>query len=202
MNEISLKILIIGDSGVGKKSLLLKYCNCVYSQNNVATIGIEFKEKIINLNGKEIKLQIWNTSGQERFRFYIQNFYRKADGIIFVFDITNMESFNHIKERLLDFEPNDSYSKNILVGNKIDLVDKRVIDKEKMENFAENKKIRVFETSAKRGDNVDNIFTELASLILADKNDEEIFELFCDNRRSIKLPSVLNNSGNRSKKCC
>ncbi len=202
MSEICLKILIIGDSFVGKTCLILKYCDGDFPQTHMATIGVEFKDKIINLNGRDIKLQIWDTSGQERFRSITQNFYRNADGIIFVFDVTNSESFNHIKDWLMDSQVEDSDIKRILVGNKIDLIQDRAIDKEKMENFAKNKNMKVFETSAKEGVNVDTIFEEIASLILANKTEQEINELYCKNSPNLSISTDITNKSGGKKKCC
>ena len=201
MSEICLKILIIGDSFVGKTSLLLKYCDGQFPETHMATIGVEFKDKTIKLNGREIKLQIWDTSGQERFRSITQNFYRNADGIIFVFDVTKTETFNHIKDWLLDAQVEDSDIKRILVGNKTDLAENRVIDKAKMESFAETKKMKSFETSAKNGSNVDLIFTEIASLILANKTEKEINELYTKNPQNLSISSDLTDP-KKGRKCC
>ena len=129
------------------------------------------KKKKIILNDKKITLQIWLTSGQERFRSITQNFYRNADGILFIFDVTNKDSFNHIKDWLIDYHEVGFDIKAILIGNKIDLLDKRVISKEKMEKFGENKNIKTYETSAKTGENVNKIFTEIAELILSNKTE-------------------------------
>ena len=201
MSEICLKILIIGDTFVGKTSLLLKYCDGQFPETHMATIGVEFKDKTIKLNGREIKLQIWDTSGQERFRSITQNFYRNADGIIFVFDVTKTETFNHIKDWLLDAQVEDSDIKRILVGNKTDLAENRVIDKAKMESFAETKKMKSFETSAKNGSNVDLIFTEIASLILANKTEKEINELYTKNPQNLSISSDLTDP-KKGRKCC
>ena len=201
MSEICLKILIIGDSFVGKTSLLLKYCDGECPDTHMATIGVEFKDKKIKLNDREIKLQIWDTSGQERFRSITQNFYRNADGIIFVFDVTKTETFNHIKDWLLDAQVEDSDIKRILVGNKTDLAENRVIDKTKMESFAETKKMKSFETSAKNGSNVDLIFTEIASLILANKTEKEINELYTKNPQNLSISSELTDP-KKGRKCC
>ena len=201
MSEICLKILIIGDSFVGKTSLLLKYCDGQFPETHMATIGVEFKDKTIKLNGREIKLQIWDTSGQERFRSITQNFYRNADGIIFVFDVTKTETFSHIKDWLLDAQVEDSDIKRILVGNKSDLVEDRVIDKAKMESFGETKKMKFFETSAKNGSNVDLIFTEIASLILANKTEKEINELYTKNPQNLNISSEVIEP-KKEKKCC
>ena len=204
MDEINLKILLIGDSFVGKTSLLLKYCDGQFPEAHMATIGVEFKDKIINVGKWKVRLQIWDTSGQERFRSITQNFYRNADGIIFVYDVTNKESFSHIKDWLMDSQVEDSDIKRMLVGNKIDLEDKRVIDTEKMNTFAEGKKMKCFETSAKSGENVETIFQEISSLILENKTDEEILEQFCKNLPNISISTVKTNSSllEKKRKCC
>ena len=100
--SINLKILILGDCAVGKTSLLLRYTDDNFSESHISTIGVEYKIKSINVNGKTIKLQIWDTSGQERFRSITKNFFRNADGVLFVYDITNKETFSNIKMWLQD----------------------------------------------------------------------------------------------------
>ena len=202
MSEICLKILIIGDSCVGKTCLLLQYCDGNFPEAHMATIGVEFKDKVIKLNNKDVKLQIWDTSGQERFRSITQNFYRNADGIIFVFDVTNRESFSHIRDWLLDSQVENSDVKRILVGNKTDLVDNRVIDKEKMDSFAQTKGMKAFETSAKLGVNVDKIFTEIATLILSGKTEKEINELYTKANPNVSVSTDVTNQPNKKKGCC
>ena len=96
-NDINLKILILGDSSVGKTSLLLKYADGYFPTIYVATIGVEYKIKQINVNGLDINLQIWDTAGQERFRSITQNFMKGADGIIYVYEITNKQSFDNLR---------------------------------------------------------------------------------------------------------
>ena len=171
MSEIVLKILLIGDSFVGKTSLLLRFTEGNFPDSHMATIGVDFKEKIIKMEDKEVKLQIWDTSGQERFRSITKNFYKNADGIIFVFDVTNLKTFQNIKDWLNDSEAAQNDFKKILVGNKIDLEKERLIDKVKMENFGAKKNMKCFETSAKDGKNVDEIFNVMAELILSNKTD-------------------------------
>ena len=203
MSEINLKILLIGDSFVGKTSLLLKYCDGEFPEAHMATIGVEFKDKIISLDQKQIKLQIWDTSGQERFRSITQNFYRNADGILFVFDVTNKESFEHIKDWIMDSQVENSDIKRILVANKIDLINNRVVDKTIIEKLAENKNMNYFETSAKTGENVEQIFKEIGALILANKTEEEITQLYCKNQRNLSISSdSTKQSGSNTKKCC
>ena len=203
MDEISLKILLIGDSFVGKTSLLLKYCDGQFPEAHMATIGVEFKDKIINVGKWKVRLQIWDTSGQERFRSITQNFYRNADGILFVYDVTNRESFSHIKDWLMDSQVEDSDIKRILVGNKIDLEDKRAIDAEKMNSFAESKKMKCFETSAKSGENVEKIFKEISLLILENKTDDEILDQFSKNMPNVSISTVKTNSSlTKKRRCC
>ena len=201
MSEIVLKILLIGDSFVGKTSLLLRFTEGNFPDNHMATIGVDFKEKIIKMEDKEVKLQIWDTSGQERFRSITKNFYKNADGIIFVFDVTNLKTFQNIKDWLNDSEAAQNDFKKILVGNKIDLEKERLIDKVKMGNFGAKKNMKCFETSAKDGKNVDEIFNVMAELILSNKTDEEIRQNFTQKNRSLSIPDKSENMKNK-KKCC
>ena len=196
MEDLYLKIILLGDTSVGKTSLLLKFTDNTFSEISIATIGVEFKEKTISYNNRNIILQIWDTSGQERYRSIAQNFYRGADGILFVFDVTNKNSFDNLKYWLN--EPQID-AKKILIGNKIDLSDKRVINKEKMEELAKKYEMKSFETSAKTGENVDKIFTEITELILANKSEEVLTLLYSKDKQNLSLDS---NPGNKSKKKC
>ena len=202
MSEIVIKILLIGDSYVGKTSLLLKYTEGNCPLNHMATIGVEFKEKKIEINNKVYNLQIWDTSGQERFRSITKNFYRNADGIIFVFDVTKPKTFGNIKNWLIESEDAETHFKKILVGNKIDLVNERVIDKEKMESFGEKKNMKCFETSAIKGENVDLIFKEIAELILQNKTEQQIKEEFTQKNRSLSSFSKESELAEVKKKGC
>ncbi len=205
--DITLKILLIGDSYVGKTSLLLQYIDRECPENHMATIGVEFKDKIVEIDKKYVKLQVWDTSGQERYRSITKNFYRNADGVMFICDVTKEDTFGNIKNWLIDSEQNANNVnfKKILVGNKIDLQEERVIDTEKLENFANKKDMKFYETSAKDGTNVDLIFTELAKLILEDKSDQQIKEEFCHKNRSLSVYSKESEDLNKPKKnkgCC
>ena len=177
MSNIRLKILIIGDSDVGKTELVLKYCN-EKPNEHITTIGVEYKNKCIDLNGRKVNLQIWDTSGQERFHSLTKNFCRTADGIIFIFDVTKSQTFQNIKHWISDITNEDFNLKKILVGNNIELVNRREIDIETMDIFAKKYNMKVFEISVKEEYNIDTSFTELASLILAGKSEEETNELY------------------------
>ena len=205
--DITLKILLIGDSYVGKTSLLLQYIERECPENHMATIGVEFRDKIIQIDNKKVKLQVWDTSGQERYRSITKNFYRNADGVMFVCDVTKEKTFDNIKNWLIDSEQNANNSnfKKILVGNKIDLKEERVIDTQQLQNFANKKEMNFYETSAKDGTNVDHIFTELAKLILEDKSDQQIKEEFSHKNRSLSVYSKESEESNNPKKkkgCC
>ena len=201
---INLKILLVGDSGVGKTTLLLKYVDNQFSDSHITTIGVEYKDKEIMVKDKKVNLQIWDTSGQERYRSITKNFYRNANGIIFVFDVTKKDSFDHLKDWLNDSSEQENDFKKLVVGNKTDLIEKRVINKETMEFFAkkENKNIKSFETSAKDGTNVDKIFQEIAELILANKKEEEINQEFVMRPHSSSSLSKDGQTDNKKNKCC
>ena len=203
MSGINLKILLVGDSAVGKTTLILKYVDGKFSDSHITTIGVEYKDKEITVNDRKINLQIWDTSGQERYRSITKNFYRNAHGILFVFDVTNQTSFDHLKDWLNSSNECDIDFKKIIVGNKIDL-NGRVVNKETMEFFAEKNQIKKsYETSAKDGTNVDLIFKEMAELILANKTDEEINQEFLVRpHASSTLSKDSENLEPEKKKCC
>ena len=173
MNEINLKILLIGDSSVGKSSILLKYIEDKFSENYVSTIGIEYKIKTLIINWKKVLLRIWDTSGQERYRSITQNFYRNANGILFIFDITNKETFENIKNWIIDSDSEDNQVIKVLVGNKIDIDENRKIDNDIIQKYAEKKGMKYYETSAKEGINIDLVFRKIAELILSKSEEEE-----------------------------
>mmetsp|Transcript_6486 Transcript_6486/g.27304 ORF Transcript_6486/g.27304 Transcript_6486/m.27304 type:complete len:203 (-) Transcript_6486:135-743(-) len=160
------KLLLIGDSGVGKSCLLLRFADDTYTESYISTIGVDFKIRTIELEGKTIKLQIWDTAGQERFRTITSSYYRGAHGIIVVFDVTDLESFNNVKQWLHEI---DRYAcqnvKKLLVGNKCDLASKRAVPTEQAKEFADSLGIQYLETSAKNSTNVEKAFTTMAGQI-------------------------------------
>ncbi|XP_018011276.1 ras-related protein Rab-10 [Hyalella azteca] len=166
--DLLFKLLLIGDSGVGKTCILFRFSDDAFNTTFISTIGIDFKIKTIELEGKKIKLQIWDTAGQERFHTITTSYYRGAMGIMLVYDITNPKSFDNIAKwlRNIDEHANKDVEKMIL-GNKCDMEDKRVIPKEKGEDIAAEHGIRFLETSAKANINIEQAFLELASAILS-----------------------------------
>eukprot|EP01139_Manchomonas_bermudensis_P009495 Amastigsp_a339264_6132.p2 type:complete len:208 gc:universal Amastigsp_a339264_6132:765-142(-) len=164
-HDYLLKVLVIGESGVGKSNLLLRFADDTYTESYISTIGVDFKIRTIERDGKTIKLQIWDTAGQERFRTITSSYYRGAHGIIVVYDVTDQESFNNVKQWLqeIDRYASDGVNK-LLIGNKNDLQEKKVVDTKVARDFADQLRIPFLETSAKDRTNV-----ELAFMTMADE---------------------------------
>ncbi|KAH9734873.1 ras-related protein RABE1c-like [Citrus sinensis] len=159
-----IKLLLIGDSGVGKSCLLLRFSDDSFTTSFITTIGIDFKIRTIELDGKRIKLQIWDTAGQERFRTITTAYYRGAMGILLVYDVTDESSFNNIRNwmRNIDQHAADNVNK-ILVGNKADMDEsKRAVPTAKGQELADEYGIKFFETSAKTNFNVEQVFFSIA----------------------------------------
>jgi len=162
------KLLLIGDSGVGKSCLLLRFSDDTYTDSYISTIGVDFKIRTIELDGKTIKLQIWDTAGQERFRTITSSYYRGAHGIIVVYDCTDLESFNNVKQWLEEIDRYACENVNkLLVGNKSDLTSKKVVNYQTAKEFADSLGIPFLETSAKIATNVEQAFMTMASEIKA-----------------------------------
>jgi len=160
------KLLLIGDSGVGKSCLLLRFADDTYTESYISTIGVDFKIRTVDLDGKTIKLQIWDTAGQERFRTITSSYYRGAHGIIVVYDITDAESFNNVKQWLHEIDRYASENVNkLLVGNKSDLTTKRAVTYDQGKEFADSLGIEFIETSAKNATNVEKAFLAMSSQI-------------------------------------
>ena len=165
--ELNFKIIIIGDSGVGKSCLSLRATKNVFESLYSPTIGFEFMTFFIKVDKKPIKLQIWDTCGQEVYRSLISSFYNNSSLAIVVYSIDNEESFNNLEFWLNELKTKGNPDINLfLIGNKADLEDNRKVSKEAAQEFAENNKIKLFlETSAKTGFNAPNIFIEAAKLL-------------------------------------
>ncbi|KAJ0547398.1 putative small GTP-binding protein [Helianthus anomalus] len=160
-----IKLLLIGDSGVGKSCLLLRFSDGSFTTSFITTIGIDFKIRTIELDGKRIKLQIWDTAGQERFRTITTAYYRGAMGILLVYDVTDESSFNNIRNWIRNIEQHASDNVNkILVGNKADMDEsKRAVPTAKGQALADEYGIKFFETSAKTNLNVEQVFFSIAT---------------------------------------
>lgn len=173
-----IKLLLIGNTSCGKSSLLLRYVEDSFELSRIATIGIDFRMRTIDVLGKRAKLQIWDTAGQERFRAITQAYYRGAMGIIIMYDVTDRESFEDVKRdwiKNVDQHVGVEVRKT-LVGNKSDKAAERVVSTEEGQQLADKLGIRFFETSALRGDNVDNVFLSIATDVREqlDEDDQRI----------------------------
>ena len=198
--EIVIKILLLGDSGVGKTSILLRYVEEKYEQNCVSTIGIDYKIKDLEYKNFKIKLQIWDTSGEERYKSITQNFYRNTDCLFIVFDITKKKTFDSIKTWINEANEYNENTKIILLGNKIDLEDQRKVTKEIATNFANKNNLKYIETSAKENKGIEESFTSIIDLLLEGKNEKEILEEFSYN--TDKSLSITTDKKNKKKKQC
>ena len=160
-----MKILLIGDSGVGKSCLLVRFVEDKFSPSFITTIGIDFKIKTVDVNGQKVKLQLWDTAGQERFRTITTAYYRGAMGIILVYDVTDERTFKNIQTwyNTVNEHASDD-AQLLLVGNKSDM-DARVVSREQGEALAQELGVPFVESSAKDDSNVDEIFLTLAELI-------------------------------------
>jgi Ras-related protein Rab-1A len=171
-----LKVVLVGDAGVGKTSLFENFTNPIYPTTSYnPTIGVDFGNKTILVQSKKIKIQIWDTAGQERFRSITHNYYRGADIVILIFDLTNMESFNNVNmwyKLIKDIVKSDEKPyKYILIGNKCDLKPRRIVSADIATEFARNNDMQYFETSYYYKDDINNIFEDITKNILLIKKD-------------------------------
>ena len=193
LDEISLKLLMIGDPSSGKTQLLLRYVDEFFPQIHFATIGVEFKCKKIKLNDININLQIWDTAGQERFHAISKRFILNSNGLIFVYDITNRSSFRFIKEKYMYIKDIKSENvKVIIVGNNMDMEDKRQVSKETVKIFCEKYNIENIEVSSSLGTNVSKCFETLTKLIIGNKSKEELLrEIGSKNNQNLNKKKKL-----------
>jgi small GTP-binding protein len=204
MNKYSpiYKVTLVGDSGVGKTCLLSMYVKGMCEQS-IPTIAIEFCTKEIELyDGTKIKVQLWDTAGQERFKSLAMTYYRKAYGILLLFDVTKRSSFLACKNYLEEVRTNsDKKCVIYLVGNKIDLANNREISTEEAENFAKKENINYIETSAVKNMNVTDVFTSLLNNIYEIKKEEDKNKLFL-NTTSIELKKYNHLNQKNENTCC
>ena len=199
------KILLVGNSSVGKSSLFLRFVDDVWNDVFVPTIGVDFKIKTLKINEQNVKLQIWDTAGQERFRTIISSYYKGAQGILLVFDLTEKESFESLNNWLIEIEKNANKNVvKILIGNKCDLEDKRVISYSQAKDFADSNGLKYVETSAKTNNNVTEAFSEIGKELMdASSKDKEFFAN--ENKKTISISDKtmdLNSKNKNENGCC
>ena len=166
--DIVYKVLLLGDSSVGKTCFLLRYCDKSFQDAHLSTIGLDYRLKTMTLkSGKNIKLQIWDTAGQDRFRAITKNYYKGANGIILIYDVTNVQTFENVKNWISQIK--EEANPNVVIylaGNKIDIPqEERAVKTEEGKEIADEYKLQFKETSAKDGINVNEVFQELVEKI-------------------------------------
>ena len=194
------KILLIGDSCVGKTCLISRYAIGVFNEEYITTVGFDSRQKEEIINNEKVLVRIFDTGGQERFKSITANYLRNAEGAILVYDVTSNESFENLKfwiESIKNNLGNDDIIPIIIIGNKIDLEDAREINKLVAEKFAKDNNYKYFETSAKTGEGVDDAFREIVKQILA-RNSE------FDDEKHENTVKIEDKKGSNEKKkgCC
>ena len=190
------KVLILGDSSVGKTCFLLKYTDKVFNEVYMSTIGLDYRLKTLTLkNGKKVKLQIWDTAGQDRFRTITKNYYKGANGIILIYDVTNTETYDNVENWISQIKEEASPNVVIyLVGNKVDMEDKRKVSTEEGQKIADDNNLPFIETSAKSDININETFDNLV-----EKMDSVFSNL--EKKDSVAISGNSLNKENK-KKCC
>ena len=164
--DFSVKIVVVGDSGIGKTSLLIQLVRGQWSDKTQPTLGVEFLNKVVQTEKHKIQIQLWDTAGQELFRSVTRNYYRGAAGCFVLFDITNRDSFSNVQSWLDDvLDLANANAVTILIGNKSDLSDKRQVTTAEAEQFAKDRSMPYFETSAKTGENVNQAIDKCVELV-------------------------------------
>ena len=199
------KLILIGSSGVGKTSILQRYIQKIFNDDYTCTIGVDFFMKSMKIDDKLIKLQLWDTAGTEKFKSITTGYYRGANAAFIVFDLTSRKSFESVSEWIENYYKysNPDYERHvILIGNKSDLKNERIITENEIDDFVKLNKIKYFETSAKNGENIDDTFLFIAEQLMKDADEKGI--LYNEksgniNDQNLKNNAVDINGGNR---CC
>ncbi len=196
------KVLLLGNSDVGKSSMLLRFVDSVWNDAFIPTIGVDFKVKTLEINNKKVKMQIWDTAGQERFRTVVSTYFRGAHGILLLYDVTNKDSFKNLENWLIEIEKNSNQKVlKILIGNKCDLTEDREITTEEGQTFANRNGMEFMETSAKMNTNVSEAFETLGKLMIEFNSKTNTNQ----GQKSGEVKTLKSNSGkdlNTKKKCC
>ena len=202
--EMMIKVILIGDSGVGKTNIMSKYLKNQFMENSKATVGVEFGSKLFNHEGHKIKAQIWDTAGQEKYKAITGAYYKGSKGAFVVYDITRKETFASIDRWVNDLKTtSDPKLTIILIGNKNDMEDNRQVSKEQGEEKAKSFECAFLETSALSGDNLDKAFNLMVKEIYEKFNNDSSGEEGSDNPKKgedLKLEKAPEKE--TKKKCC
>ena len=197
--ESLLKLVIMGDSSVGKSNYICRFVDGKFNPVHVSTVGFDFKSRIFEMSNpkKKVKFQIWDTAGQEKYMSINKNLFQRVQGIILMYDISNLNSFKNLVKWMDGIKENSKDVPVILIGNECDLEGERQVQTEEGENFASKYDIKFFEGSAKTGVNVDKSFEAIGDIIL--NNDK-----YKENLETSKSEYVISKStsNKKKKKCC
>ena len=206
--DLIFKLILIGDTGVGKSNILSRYINNEFSLATQPTVGVEFGSKIIKKDDKSIKLQIWDTAGQERYKSITNAYYKGSKGAFIVYDISRKTTFENVDKWIGELKDNASEDVHIMiVGNKSDLEDKREVNTEEVAKKAEQYKIAFCETSALKGKNIEFAFESLVNEITKNVENERKTEVKTEEEsKTINLNTEeekkVNSEEKTKKKCC
>ena len=192
-----LKLMVLGDQGVGKTAIIQRYCKGTFSENYISTVGIDFQNKIVNVKNKKVNLQIWDTAGQEKFRAISKNYIQSSQGFLVIYDISKRISFININNWMEIINQN-SKAKFILIGNKKDLEDARQVQTNEGENLGRKFRCSFFETSAADGENIEEAFNKFAEEILEENPSGPSTKNEVSEIRKVSLEEVKP----KNKKCC
>ena len=196
--DLTMKIIVLGSSEVGKTCILNRYFNNEFKENSLSTIGIDFQTKFFKFEDKKIKVNYTDTAGQEKFRAISVNYLKGTNGVILVFDLTNKESFDLLDTWMDELKNNNKMDiSKVLIGNKADLADKIEVPKEEIDNFTKKVGCEYFECSAKTGQNVSEALDEIAKITFMNMKDSQ-------SEMNREESIVLNNKEKVQKKgkCC
>ena len=197
-----MKILTLGDVSVGKSSIVLRYSDNKFNETWLSTIGVDSKRKIVKIRGEKVKVSIWDTAGQEKFQNIVKQYYNGANGVLLIFDITSEKTFRKVDFWYKDLKENVNLDVMhvCLVGNKIDLNDKRKIEKEFAQKYADENNLPYYEVSAKSGEGIKKMFEDVTNKIM----DKILNNIETEEKEEKLKTSFLNRESfaPKEKKCC
>ena len=199
------KYILLGDSGVGKSAFIEMYINQNYIDSPGCTIGVDFAAKIINVDGVYVKLQIWDTAGQETFKSIIRSYYREALGVLVFYDVSKLETFMNIPGWIEDMNKhNNGKYKISIIGNKNDLSGKKIVTTDMGKELAKKYNANFHEISVKDNDRLDNVFADITRDIITDLKKNKITkeEVKDSNRIRISTNKIYEDNQIKSRKCC